>query len=471
MIKTFHRFRSIKYLLGDKYNELENQEIYFASLEKLKDPMEGFKDIYWHGDEIIWKNFIKHYLLCLEHVCSLFIIGDKITNIDRKDIPIFKTEDNLPTPQYKQLFKEILDNFFGNDSISQCPKNFSSRLKPIRRNELLLYIRLLHQYALDVIFTVYENNNFIGKRSDDNKIAQKALLDIEAFLKITNKEQTKHQDAIEMLYAAANHTFTQINLIVRYNIPNNENKDFVFLDFPEMYLHAIEKLIYPDWYTACFMSEYSNSSSVWAHYGDGHQGVCLSFKALSENDKFFIALRGINGLSNSGPTYGNIKHLFYKINYENKFVEIDFFKSLGCLTRPVLSKFWYTDEAGSRSICADAVFDSEERWRNKHWSNFYKGATTKLKDWEREKEYRLILSSSLQDFSDPTKRKLNYDFNDLESITFGIETPMKDKKKIIKIIKTKCRKGNRADFKFYQAYYDSQKGSIERAELGLLKFE
>jgi hypothetical protein len=48
---------------------------------------------------------------------------------------------------------------------------------------------------------------------------------------------------------------------------------------------------------------------------------------------------------------------------------------------------------------------------------------------------------------------------------------MKDKKKIIKIIKTKCRKGNRADFKFYQAYYDSQKGSIERAELGLLKFE
>jgi len=47
---------------------------------------------------------------------------------------------------------------------------------------------------------------------------------------------------------------------------------------------------------------------------------------------------------------------------------------------------------------------------------------------------------------------------------------MEDKLKIIKIIESKCRKENRKDFKFYQAYYSKQKGIIDHAEMTLLKF-
>jgi hypothetical protein len=61
--------RSIEKLLG--YNELENQEIYFSPLEDLNDPMEGFIDFVWKGDEILWENFLKHYVLCFEHVVCL----------------------------------------------------------------------------------------------------------------------------------------------------------------------------------------------------------------------------------------------------------------------------------------------------------------------------------------------------------------------------------------------------------------
>jgi hypothetical protein len=67
-------------------------------------------------------------------------------------------------------------------------------------------------------------------------------------------------------------------------------------------------------------------------------------------------------------------------------------------------------------------------------------------------------------------RKLKYAFNDLDGIIFGIKTSMEDKLKIIKIIESKCRKENRKDFKFYQAYYSKQKGIIDHAEMTLLKF-
>ena len=52
-----YRFRSMEYLLGDKYQELERKTIYFASPDQLNDPMEGFRDIMWSGDKIVWTNF------------------------------------------------------------------------------------------------------------------------------------------------------------------------------------------------------------------------------------------------------------------------------------------------------------------------------------------------------------------------------------------------------------------------------
>lgn len=63
MVRPFYRFRSVDALLGE-HAELDCQEIYFASSAELNDPMEGFKDLYWQGDEIVWRNLIRHYALC-----------------------------------------------------------------------------------------------------------------------------------------------------------------------------------------------------------------------------------------------------------------------------------------------------------------------------------------------------------------------------------------------------------------------
>lgn len=476
-MKTFHRFRSTDILLGEPH-ELENQEIYFASPEELNDPMEGFKDIYWHGDEVAWKNLMKHYLLCLEHVCSLFIVGGKSISInDVGGIPVFKTEEQLPTPQYRELFGEIRDQFFGNNLISQCIENLSRRSSPIRRSELLAHIRSFHIYTLETVFAAYERHNLIAKRSGIEPIRQmaaKALSELPTLLKLTNKMEQEHPDierATDTLFSEVAHIASQLGLIIRYNCPppDDENRIFILFGFPEGYIKRLEKIVYPDWYAACFMTQYNNSS-VWGNYGDKHRGVCLSFKAMTKDDRASIKLYGMNGWGSSGPVYAKSDHLFYKVDYARKHVEVDFFRSLGCLPRPVLMKFWYTDENRSRSACADDIFESEDQWRESYWAKFSQGITTKLRDWQYEEEYRLILSSSLLDLNDPTKRKLKYDFSDLESITFGINTSMEDKVKIMKIIDSKCRSENRKEFDFYQAHYSWQTGTIERSKMRLLKF-
>ena len=59
-----YRFRSVNKLLTHK--ELELQQIYFAPPEELNDPMEGFMDLFWRGDKIVWKNFIINYIKSLE---------------------------------------------------------------------------------------------------------------------------------------------------------------------------------------------------------------------------------------------------------------------------------------------------------------------------------------------------------------------------------------------------------------------
>jgi len=162
-------------------------------------------------------------------------------------------------------------------------------------------------------------------------------------------------------------------------------------------------------------------------------------------------------------------HEFYSIRYGNRFVPIDFFQSLGRLPLSTLRRCWYTDEQGHISNSSDGIFGNEEQWREKYWKGFYRVITTKLEDWNKEKEYRLILSSSLSDFSAPEDRKLKYDFADLKGIVFGIKTPLEDKIKVMKVIDAKCQASGRKDFKFYQAEYSPRSGDIEHNEMSLLK--
>jgi len=82
MIAHLYRFRPADAVL-DKYEELAKQEIYFCPPGELNDPMEGYKDVFWLGDRIVWCNLLRHYMLCLLQTASLCLpLGPKFDHAD-----------------------------------------------------------------------------------------------------------------------------------------------------------------------------------------------------------------------------------------------------------------------------------------------------------------------------------------------------------------------------------------------------
>jgi hypothetical protein len=111
-----YRFRPLSRLL-DK-NELLNQEIFFASPDSLNDPMEGFRDIFWQGDVIVWQNLFRHYLLCLEWAYSIVVLGEESEPLSWKNIPFSNVHDVSFTQQYATRIEQLVASFRAERGVS-----------------------------------------------------------------------------------------------------------------------------------------------------------------------------------------------------------------------------------------------------------------------------------------------------------------------------------------------------------------
>ncbi|MGA9046520.1 MAG: DUF2971 domain-containing protein [Sulfuricurvum sp.] len=473
MANRFYRFRSCKSIF--EFEELQNQEIYFASQEELNDPMEGYRDIFWRGDKIVWKNLFKHYLLCLERVMMVLAVnGEEYCKIDENNIPIFAGFDDFPTPMYKELFENIASDFFSeyNESI----KKIATRTTPVRRAELHWYLNAIHLTAIKIIQENYEKSGLLPKQENSNNQISNSLTTIISLVDSIEQNilENGDEDKIGVLFDVAKYIQLETKLINKFAMmKNTPNRNFVLMEFPDKYINCLEKLMYPKWYTACFMSEKAiNNSSVWGHYGDGHKGVCLIFESDENN---FINLYGKNGWggskNNIKPSFGWSNSEFQEIKYQKGFEEIDFWKSLGNLPIPILNSTWFFDEQANKSVISDFMLGTnEDEWRKVYWENFYRDITIKLKDWTYEQEYRLILTTLLDNEIEEQYRKLKYDFRSLKGLIFGIKMSEEDKIKIIEIIGQKCKETNRTDFELYEAYYSHKDKNIQHRKLGLSKF-
>lgn len=471
MKKEFYRFRRIENLLG-QYEELEKQIIYFAAPETLNDPMEGFRDFYWKGDFIIWRNLFQHYLFCLDRTFLLLLICGEEMPLSKEIIPVFSDKNDFPSDKYKNMFSEIVTTFFEDIKITEFIEKITNLKTPIGKDELFFYLSKIHPYALKIILDAHESHKFIPKikqkKSHNLSETFTNLLDSSDLnlIEVKSVENEKRQICFKVLKILK----SEQDIISKYNetIDNYEkNKNFVFRDFPDNYLTQIEKLVYPQWYTACFMTECENSS-VWGHYGNNHSGVCLIFE-VEDNNGYALNLSPIVDDGFADNISKNSSMQLHPIEYIDGINQLDFFNMLGNVRMPILFSTWFGLN-GKMSSCANDILHSESEWRENYWNNFYKDITKKTKDWAYEKEYRLILNSMFRSSSNPKDRSFTYDFQSLKGIIFGINTSVEDKLKIIKIIEKKCCKNKRNDFKFYQAYYSQKDKCIKRQELSLIKF-
>jgi hypothetical protein len=142
MADCIYRFRPTAALL-DGFHELENQEIYFAPSRQLNDPLEGYKDLFWQGDDIVWKNFLRHYVLCLmQSILQTLESGDDY-RVTEGTLPVEMIADDLPAAVRKS-YDAMCEHIFSNKEISRLPKLLAERTSPIRRNELLTLLWPLH---------------------------------------------------------------------------------------------------------------------------------------------------------------------------------------------------------------------------------------------------------------------------------------------------------------------------------------
>lgn len=467
-----YRFRKTKYLLDEKYEELNNQEIYFASPEELNDPMEGVKDIFWQGDEVLWRNFIRHYLVCLEHVISMWNVVGEEKEINKDFIPVFKSSVEFSSVKHKERFIRIEDYFFSNKIIKNMPSFLAHKNRKIRYKELLKYLKVIHKFAFDSINFVNSNYGYMDRIN-----IFKNILDQDSTVKqlesgknkedCMNDEEFIFEDEIERLFKSLNKIDPQRAFLNSYDNEREQiisNEKFIIIQFPEAYLSRIEELTSPKWYAACFMKECTSLSS-WGTYGDNHKGICLKFKtkAKDNNKSQFLKLRGIIG-NGARSIIGDNEYKLVKMNYDHILNEIDFFKSLGRLSFPKFNEQWYTNEKGEiSSTIYNTGFDQE--WLRCYMEDFHKSITLKSREYSYESEYRIILDEIFNDYRCKEDRKLKYDFDDLEGIIFGIKTSSLDKEKIINIIKKKCQESGRKHFDFYEAEYSHESGKIELVKM------
>ena len=483
-----YRFRSMEHLLG-KYQELEKQTIYFASPDQLNDPMEGFRDIVWRGDKIVWTNFLKHFVYCLHGSYFLLRTTGTSRELGVDDIPFLGRWDQISTSQEQGLFDDIWHRFRNLPRMPEIIEVLAKPYRKIRIRELEFYLRSIRSILLTEIEEIYIAHGIGSKSgrvqplegSSVHGMLEDLLESVIMFEKIyTEKSHTEEEvhNTLQGLEARENtrriiQQRSRHQMITQqYNASICEeilrkNCQLVITDFPRIYLKGVERLLWPNWYTACFMTGYYNSS-VWGSYGAKHEGACLIFESgkIGHLEDFQLYKTMETGDRTTEPM---TIIPFFQVSYADKPGEVDFFLSIGMFTAEEVMKLWYTDEEGNVSKCAAHLQDDNDtyNWRDSYWHNFYRDITAKTKDWEYERECRLILENRLGEFDKEKNRTLSYDFNSLKGIIFGINTSDEHKLRIIDIIQRKCEENNRTAFKFYQAYYSPETGDIRKYEIQL----
>ncbi|WP_460100904.1 hypothetical protein [Pseudomonas sp. H3_C08] len=458
-MEYMYRFRSVDRLMGKngEEGELEGQYIFFASPEQLNDPMEGYKDVYFQGDSVIWINLIKHYIRCLIDSCMIYLISPD--EIPSAKIGVFASALHS-NDKLNSINITIYNHLITEPALGKFISNMAVKRK-VRRWELCAYLQTIHTHLLGVIFNTFYDVKITPVKFSYFMFGESERLEMinrAADALIDSDELTADQEAsFQKSFQKTNEKklLTQLRT-------EGKGKDFWFFllfDYPEVFCKDIERLVYPEWYIACFMSSCADSA-IWGSYGGHHKDVCLKYKVNKNEGQSTLKLKAPNGQNSSGVTWGTIDFTFHEVSYENSFVDIDFFRSMGHLSVPNLSRTWFIGEDQVRSICAEDMFRDENLWRDNYWKNFYHSVTVKLQAWDREKESRLILTSPINNLEDVSMRKLKYDFSSLEGIIFGINTSTKDKIKIIKKVSEICGDLKREEFSFYQARYDKYSREI-----------
>ncbi|WP_195758788.1 DUF2971 domain-containing protein [Pseudomonas syringae] len=438
--------------------ELKTQQIYFASTEELNDPLEGFKSVHWRGDFIIWKNLIKHYLIC--HARQYLKTHDNDETLaSQTTIDINCTIEDFDS-ELQVAIAEICQHFFSAPLIEDYINIICRNNRIVQKNELEVHFQFFHPITRHIIQTIFHKHGFLN---DTHLPKGPAPTHYFGPIIQTVKIASKISDAAlgvfftETLYNFLTHTALSNNW--KNSIRTRNVADmYVGLHFPQEFCNALERLMYPSWYVACFMKS-CEDASIWGTYGDGHKGICLKYKVEASDEKMFINLKLPPLQQNSSESNSWSSLFFYKVDYGKGHPETNFFVSMARIPKTDLVRYWYKGDNNDVSICKSWYQSLGTANPNMHIENFTHSFTCKLKAWKKEQEYRLVLDDFAYDIANKSSRTVTYSLDNLDGVIFGIRTPLEQKLRTLDIVKELCI-GNNIEINVYQAYFDRTDNTI-----------
>jgi hypothetical protein len=464
MPEVLYRFRSISRLLGES-RELERRQIYLASPEELNDPMEGYKDVVWRGDPVLWENLLRHYVLSLLLASAQCVLSP----LDEFKEPVLwaaKTEDDLPTDAFRAVYHDACDDFFARIQAKQLYERLAGLQRPIHRDGLTLALSIVHGAAYAAVWATMKKHRLVPDNTSDPQVAASGLTDV--FDKVAGAP-TEALD-LEVVGFAFNNVRRDLSLQTLLQLERTQPNEtarrrshYLLFEFPDRYVQMIvEGLIHPPWRAACFTATCTNAAN-WASYGDQHKGVALMYRPRVEEGRPYLPLVGVVGTSGGRgqapqPIRGPIKGELRAITYSRKPLEIDFFQSLGNLPMRKLERAWHISRAGEPSKIIGERLADDAGWRQAYWASFQGVTTTKLEDWKHEEEYRIVLSSFLG-LGDQVA-VVEYEFSCLAGIVFGLRTPVADRLEVMRQVAAMCAREDRTDFEYKQMAYEPSMGRL-----------
>ncbi len=477
-----YRFRSINRLLGsdcpNDAGELQGQTIYFAEASKLNDPAEVIRDLVWQGDRIVWTNLFRHYVNCLHHIYLLLRMREQDDPVGPGDIPINMRWDDPPSEPYADLLSEIWSDLNQQFDLARVASRLEALGHKARSAEVEGYLTFLHLSAVAAIGRAHVAR---GSEDPSQALLERPSKPAEVFPRIFDLFDQLEGDVsfIELGFEAMQQMTVRRRVLSKMttfrpidSVPQ-QKRSFFFADFPHAYVRELSRAVGPVWYAASFTESYSNTTQ-WGSYADGHTGACLIFDV--DNDEHgpgLILHEDVVGGRNNEPmirrSRSSRKFRFEKVQYVEALEEVDFFDRISRLPETSTRAVWFTDAEGNTSSRAAHMAPDADinAWRDALWSEYWRDICTKTKEWEFEREHRLVNFTLLDDTLPNAARTLTYDFSALKGIIFGIDTTDNDKIAIIDLIKKKCQTAGRTEFDFRQAFYSWHAGRIESYPLNL----
>lgn len=270
-----------------------------------------------------------------------------------------------------------------------------------------------------------QNIDYLYKYRSINEYTKKSLINNEFFFSFPSSFNDPFDTKLNVIYEGSESDWRKF---IRSNGASKQQEDLL-INYLKSINYDITKL--PNYSKNYFkvgdnmmvfcLSEINNSILMWSHYSNSHKGICLGYKTEKKHNSLGLRFNDDQMKYHPSKTKGFLP--VFKVKYQSE------------------------------------LPDKYNSLTNENYKKLFEFAKTKHRDWNYEKEHRMIYL-----YENIEKQTIQYKKDILDKIIFGIKTSKEDKRILRNIIQENyIDKGFNVDF--FQAEASENKYNIKIKKL------